>query len=318
MNIESILNNPKIKTWHKIIIALFSSIGTAYVLVWHILEPISEEVIEKIYFLYTLSLLVGLILSLFLLWKFELLPKSKRNYCSVSYVFKKEYKNFIAPLNENDQSNLWYVFINTRKFDETKKNIVDYFSPEHKNRAGILSKNIHVWSLLGGSELLLKYRAHEKDGQSIFDGLKELLKENNLLETSTKNQDGIILINCAQERFRISSSLKRGKVSFTTIPTHYRHTKIFIKFQFDNNTLITSITEKITTILNEKEYNPFTEVFSYTGKNSSVQFAVIELIFPCGYKHVLNELSKELAKDCLDEGLTKETYMGYEMELINL
>jgi len=320
------MNNIKSKNnTISILITFVTVFGLAWTGTWGFVEVFADidGKYWKIIFQIVTSLLLAVLFLLYRLWDKEVLPKSKKQFCSVSKGFDKEYPDFAVTEALKDRSDLWYIFINTRNFNDTKLEIEKYFSKNNKNKAGRLTSNLQVWSLLGASELLLKFRAHEQDGYDIFNGLKTILSSKSLLEQADKNSEGIQIIDCAEERVRHlynpNQSLFEGKHEYIKkLGQDYRYTKIFIKFQFENGRLISGVAERITNILNNDLYKPYVEIFTYTERSSPNQFALIELIFPCGRKTMLNKISTALANECLDEGLFKETFMGYDIEMLNI
>jgi hypothetical protein len=306
----------------RIILAFIIAIGIIQGILWGYLEPYFDTIdisakILKLICLITASICMAAFLLLFALWKMELLPKSTKHYCNISLNFDNDYPNFIFLKPKKDKSELWYILIKTREFDKTKESILRILKNETVN--GNLSNNIELWSLLGESELLLKFRAHNVHGMAIHETLKKELTNNQLLENQSATS--IIVIDIGQQLVRnlkdINGDLIGGDIIYQDKVNHlHRYTKIFVKFQFENNKLIASIVPEIITILNGKRYKPYVEMISYTSENNAKQYALIELVLPCGRRDVLDEISREFASKCLDRGLFKETYLGYDMDIV--
>jgi hypothetical protein len=259
----------------------------------------------------------------------------QNEFCSLSSAFPKEYNKLatydILDKNQlNEKSDLWYLFVNTKQFNKCEKIITKYINEVNsKNNPDKYLENVEIWSLLGASELLVKFRTSVNNAQLVEEELFFLLKKpipiipittqpefigatDSILESTHKNKKGLQLINCTYERVLLPSNgydFTSGQLKYQgTFSRNLRSTKVFVKFHFEknNNYNIHLIRDVL------PSFKDTVESFAICqhSENMELKFIVIEAHFPCGKFHDLFELSKDL-ENCLTKELIKETYIAY-------
>ncbi len=262
--------------------------------------------------------------------KLKQLEKIDR-YCNISNHFANEYPKVVKIEKQNGtagvRSNLWYLFVNTRDFKTCKQKIINCI--QGLNSEEVRLHNVEIWSLLGASELLVKFRSSFNMAynfeETLFETLKRpipiidiTLKEefvgdsSSVLESTHRNKKGLQLINCTFERVlerKQNTSFLPGKLLYMQNINHnMRSIKVFIKFHFDKNNHYND--HIIREVL--RGFDETVELFTICehSKSGELKFIIIEAHYPCGRFNDLFKLSQDL-ENSLTAEMVKETYIGY-------
>ncbi len=343
---EKLIDRVRLSKWSLVSVALMYLVTLLVIekllfdLVGDFIEPNYEQ---KQWLFFILITFANLIFPM-LIWKSaDIYYKKKsatvKNFCNTSVNFSKDYNEYVVIEKLVDskytKSNLWYLFINTKSFDQCKSTITGHLQKIRIDRnPDNTITDVEMWSLLGASELLIKFRSSVNLAQQIEKDLLTILgppklvndswfdenyqaMETSILESTHKNRKGMQLINCTYERvlnknghynFEVARLRYTSKVDYKT-----RSMKTFIKFHFDKNNNYDE--GKIRDVL--PHFNDTVELMATCENQNSneLKFIIIEAHYPCGKFSDLFRLSEEL-ESCLESNVVKETYIAYSGGLL--
>jgi hypothetical protein len=344
--LEKLRNRTSLSKWSLVSVALM------YVFTLLVIEKLLSDFVgdyvqtnyeQKRWLFFVLITIANLVFPI-LIWKsadmhYKKKSAAVKNFCNTSINFSKDYDEYVVIEKPVDakykKSNLWYLFINTKNFDQCKSTITAHLQKirSDRNPDNTIS-DVEMWSLLGASELLIKFRSSVNLAQQIEKDLLSILGppklvndswfdenyqavETSMLESTHKNRRGMQLINCTYERVLN----KNGHYNFDVGRLRYirnvdyktRSMKTFIKFHFDKNNNYDE--GKIRDVL---PYFKDTVELMATCENQNsneLKFIIIEAHYPCGKFSDLFRLSEEL-ESCLESNVVKETYIAYSGGLL--
>lgn len=240
------------------------------------------------------------------------------DFCPAHVLFQQHYQETFT-IESSSNSDLCYIFINTRHFKKCKTRLLRIIS-RYKSDA-ISSDFIQeavVWSLLGNAELLVTFRATESLVNNFNQSLHEELS-GMLDEPHDGSHHGIFLIKISDEYSRththISSPLQVDifqpgrRLYQKEFPyEQLRSVKAFIKLRFVgdggiSDRLIANISTHI---------KGFKDVLEGYSVSVDRRYIIIEVHMPCGRLFRLSQLSKVL-ENVLNKNLLKETYLAYDL-----
>lgn len=250
------------------------------------------------------------------------------HYCPVSQEFTQHLKHLSTThllAKPTDTSDLWYIMINAAEFfRECKAKVIEIMKELCKRSAGGSGLyDVSVWSLLGASELLIKFRADEATARQVEERLYEVLSGanragKNMLEATHISPRGLSMINIAREMVRDDDcgerAFKEGRfIQSKPIPRALRSMKVFIRLRYEkghNPLYRDSILNRLYRNINS------IESFAYTDEpKEQTGHIMVEAHFPCGRFSDLGVLSASLERE-LFPGLNKETYLAYDVEVV--
>ncbi|RUR73393.1 hypothetical protein PCC6912_57510 [Chlorogloeopsis fritschii PCC 6912] len=243
---------------------------------------------------------------------------SEFEFCPAHILFHQHYQETFT-IESSSNSDLCYIFINTRHFKNCKarllRTISQYKSDE--NFSASVQEAV-VWSLLGNAELLITFRATNNVVDSFNESLHEELS-GILDEPHDGSHYGIFLIKISDEYSRVHTHnyfqpqeeiFQPGRRLYQKeFPyEELRSVKAFIKLRFvGDGTISDRLIANISTNIRE-----FKDVLEGYSVSIDRRYIIIEVHMPCGRLFRLNQLSK-LLEDVLNNNLLKETYLAYDL-----